>query len=494
MKVRGRHRGFGSHFAVSTYYLPCRKMSTVVLFPTSRMGWMGSNLPNWSLTRSLATTRPNSKHQHHKPQKLSGGNVYQDVYKADEKIRLKLESKKKSNVERRREKGEIEEGSDIGTPLTRTDEAALIHEEEEDEIMDEDNLAANVEKLTEDSAQPITMSELQVRHEERDMRLDRWLKLQFPTIPNSMFQKLIRKRKILVNSSEGDLGGKLEGNYHVKPGDVVKFPSLLSSSSSSSANSSREFPQYSLNDLTDEEKQMVNRWVLYKDVKMIAINKPSGLAVQGGTDLKDNHLLRLLPALQEDYADPPRLVHRLDKEASGVLLLGRTRADAAHLTALFRQKRVIKHYWAILSGRPTPRAGRITTPLKDTGQNVIMLDKMEAGAKMAVTRYKTLCEAGDIASFVSLWPWTGRKHQLRVHCASALKAPILGDARYGPDAGYPFEAVMGKEERETLQLHCRAIEIPHPFKEGRRLRIQAAPPPHMLRALNALDFDEEGDV
>jgi 23S rRNA pseudouridine955/2504/2580 synthase len=213
--------------------------------------------------------------------------------------------------------------------------------------------------------------------------------------------------------------------------------------------------------------------VLYRDPDVIIFNKPAGLAVQGGTGMT-NHLDAMLDELKFEADERPKLVHRLDKETSGVLVLARNAFAAARLTASFRSRETRKIYWAVTVGVPQPFQGRIDLALTKVGEKVVTGEGGDA--KHAVTLYSVMENTGKSAAFVALWPRTGRTHQLRAHMA-AIGNPILGDGKYGgADA-----AVQGAEVSKELHLHARRIVIPHP-RDGGRLIDVTAPLPEQMKA------------
>jgi len=225
--------------------------------------------------------------------------------------------------------------------------------------------------------------------------------------------------------------------------------------------------------------------VLYKDADVLAINKPAGLAVQGGTGL-DRHLDAMLDALRFEAAERPRLVHRLDRDTSGVLLLGRNARAAAELAEAFRRKDCRKVYWAVVAGVPKPASGRIDLALsKLPGRAGERMAPDEEG-KAAVTEYRVLDHAGKQAAWLELRPLTGRTHQLRAHCA-ALGTPILGDRKYGGQAA----TLPGGEIARRLHLHARSIALTR--SNGQTLRITAPPPPHLTATLDFLGLASSDD-
>ncbi|MGH6948920.1 MAG: RluA family pseudouridine synthase, partial [Kiloniellales bacterium] len=222
---------------------------------------------------------------------------------------------------------------------------------------------------------------------------------------------------------------------------------------------------------------------------LIALDKPAGLAVQGGSGQK-RHLDALLPALVAEGAERPRLVHRLDRDTSGVLLLASSAKSAAALTAAFRERTTRKLYWALVAGLPPRPQGRIALALAKRGapgrQKMSVEDDGDEGAgEDAVTRYKIVAKHGRKAAWLVLMPETGRTHQLRVHCA-ALGAPILGDGKYGGREAFPEALKLPS----ALMLHAREIAIPHPA-DGTTLRVRAPLPPHMAQAWRRLGFDPD---
>jgi 23S rRNA pseudouridine955/2504/2580 synthase len=222
--------------------------------------------------------------------------------------------------------------------------------------------------------------------------------------------------------------------------------------------------------------------VLYQDDSIIVLNKPPGLPVQGGPGII-RHLDGLLDGLRHDATDRPRLVHRLDKDTSGVLLLARTPGVAAKLAAAFRGRDVEKTYWALCAGRPPQNEGRIDIPLIRTmagrGERVVTAERGKPGAAFAITDFRVRDAAGKAASWLELSPLTGRTHQLRVHCA-AMGTPILGDPIYADE----WDHMEGFAYR--LHLHARRLVFPHP--KGGTLAIEADLPVHMRESFAKLGF------
>ncbi|MDB5419997.1 MAG: rluC, partial [Phenylobacterium sp.] len=223
--------------------------------------------------------------------------------------------------------------------------------------------------------------------------------------------------------------------------------------------------------------------VIYEDEEVLAINKPSGLAVQGGTKTKQ-HVDRLLSAWGEGL-ERPRLVHRLDRDTSGVLVLGKTPGAAAKLAGAFAKRRTEKHYWALVAGLPKPSEGVLELPLvkRGVGDRELMTpaDPKDPDAETAETEFVTLARAADKVAWMALWPHTGRTHQLRAHML-AIGHPILGDPKYNTEGSRELSGEL------KLQLHARRLSIPHP---SRGLLILEAPVSREMKAgFERFGFDE----
>jgi 23S rRNA pseudouridine955/2504/2580 synthase len=234
----------------------------------------------------------------------------------------------------------------------------------------------------------------------------------------------------------------------------------------------------------ERDTAFIRSLVIYKDDDVIALNKPAGLAVQGGTKTS-RHIDAMLDALRFGAKERPRLVHRLDRDTSGVLLLARGAQAAARLGKAFQGRQVRKIYWALVAGTPAVEKGRIDLPLgKRPGAKGERMAADREGKK-AATLYSVLESAGHAAAWLALWPLTGRTHQLRVHCA-AIGHPILGDGKYGGEAAFlPAEGVP-----KQLHLHARELVLPHPSGRG-ELRIAADLPPHMAQSWKLFGFQRD---
>lgn len=300
-------------------------------------------------------------------------------------------------------------------------------------------------------------------------RLDRWFKRRFPHVSHGMVQKLCRKGQIRVD------GGRVKTDVRVSAGQQVRVPPLPDPSSKP------DRPR-----LTDAEVEFVKSLVIYEDDDLIAFNKPQGLAVQGGSKTT-KHLDRLLDAFGEGLSRP-RLVHRLDKDTSGVLVVGKTPASTAALAKAFQSHRTRKTYWAIAIGVPKPRLGEIKGFMKKTAgaggdpdrEIMVAAAHGDDGAHHALTRYSVIADAGQKASWVALRPVTGRTHQLRVHLA-AMGTAVLGDRKYTCHRPAP------EDLDQRLCLHARRLELPRKGKSP--LVITADLPPALAKVYGKLGFE-----
>ena len=311
---------------------------------------------------------------------------------------------------------------------------------------------------------------LYVTDGEDGVRLDRFFKRRWPHINHVQLNKLLRSGQVRVD------GGRAKPDTRLAAGSTVRVPPLPDAPSEDQQKRERA-------SLSPQEIAYAHSLVLYEDEDVIALNKPSGLAVQGGTKTK-NHVDRLLSAWGEGL-ERPRLVHRLDRDTSGVLLLGRTPVAAGRLAGAFAKRRAHKTYWALVAGNPKPEEGYIDTPLVKKGfhdrELVMPADPKEPGAEPAETEYVTISRAGPRVSWMALRPHTGRTHQLRAHM-QAIGHSILGDPKYGDEASQALSQGLG------LQLHHRRIELPHP--SAGTLIVEAPLDPVIQKGFDAFGFDE----
>ncbi|WP_292054601.1 MULTISPECIES: RluA family pseudouridine synthase [unclassified Brevundimonas] len=310
---------------------------------------------------------------------------------------------------------------------------------------------------------------LYVAEAEDGIRLDRWFKRRWPHLSHIQVQKMCRAGNIRVD------GSRIKPEERLTAGAAVRVPPIPEPVERVPG----EKPKISERDVA-----YAKSLVLYEDDMVIAINKPAGLAVQGGTKTT-KHVDRLLSAWGEGM-ERPRLVHRLDRDTSGVLLLGKGPEAAKRLAGAFARRHAKKTYWAIVIGNPKPSAGQIDMPLKKSGINDFEImrpaDPKEHGAETAETAYVTVSRAAHRAAWMALRPFTGRTHQLRAHMAG-IGHPILGDPKYGNDQSKELSGTL------KLQLHARRIELDHPG--GGKLIVEAPLSPEMKAGFAHFGFSED---
>ena len=324
---------------------------------------------------------------------------------------------------------------------------------------------------------------LTVGPEEGEQRLDRWLRRRFPQLGQGLIEKMCRKGELRLD------GGRVKASDRVQPGQRVRVPPLPETPAPPPETPAR---------LPDSDAEMIRAAVLWKDAHIIALNKPPGLPSQGGSGLGHRHVDGLTPALTFGYKERPVLVHRLDKDTSGVLLLARTERVARRLAAAFRARETRKIYWAVVAGVPTPRMGTIRYGLVKAGgrgderMRCILPDAVATteGAKRATTDYAVIEAMGRRAAWMALVPVTGRTHQLRAHMAE-LGHPIIGDGKYGrsgqENLGDGWGRDLGGEISRKLHLHARSIAFAHPVT-GETVTLTAPLPEHMRRTFAAFDW------
>ncbi|WHZ35548.1 RluA family pseudouridine synthase [Sagittula sp. MA-2] len=322
-----------------------------------------------------------------------------------------------------------------------------------------------------------------------DQRLDRWLKRLFPHVAQTRIEKMCRKGELRID------GGRCKASSRIETGMQVRIPPLPEPGQVESA------PKPSFN---EKDAEMIRDCVLWKDDHIIALNKPPGLATQGGSG-QTRHVDGLSEALTFGMDEKPRLVHRLDKDTSGVLLLARTRAVAKSLTEAIRHREARKIYWALVAGVPTPYLGEIKYGLvKAPGHGKGgEAEKMRCvhpkdiatteGAKRAHTLYATLYRVAGRASWVAMEPITGRTHQLRAHMAE-IGHPIIGDGKYGgsgqENLGDGWGAQLGGIISKKLHLHARSLTLLHPVTK-KPFTVTAPLPEHMKQSWDTLGWEED---
>jgi 23S rRNA pseudouridine955/2504/2580 synthase len=300
------------------------------------------------------------------------------------------------------------------------------------------------------------------------MRVDRFLEAKFPGLSFSHIQRVIRKGELRVD------GKRVDGKDRLSAGQSVRIPPL------------RLEAKPALGSEADAKtRQFLKSITLYEDADVLVLNKPIGLAVQGGSGMV-KHVDGMLNSLRDKEGQRPRLVHRLDRDTSGCLLVAKTRFAASALAKTFRTRAARKIYWAVVAGVPKPKQGRISTFLaKDEREDESLMRIArhgEEGASHAVTYYAVVETAAQQLAFVSLKPVTGRTHQLRAHMVH-IDHPIIGDAKYF--AKENWQVPGGIQNR--LHLLARRIVVPHP--RGGVIDVTAPLPAHMQQTFNLLGFD-----
>jgi 23S rRNA pseudouridine955/2504/2580 synthase len=314
------------------------------------------------------------------------------------------------------------------------------------------------------------------------IRVDRWFKRHYPALNHVALEKLLRKGEVRVD------GKRAKSSERLSTGQTLRLPPQIESVHSAAAEKRTKPSTVSAQPRGDTRKSLEDI-VIYMDSSVIVLNKPSGLATQGGSGLSQ-HVDGMLGTLQYEKKQKPRLVHRLDRDTSGVLVVARTASVAANLSASLAKRDAQKVYWALVKGVPKEKRGTIKLPLAKEGghgphgrdERVVAKDAGDKSAQYALTDYVVVDQAGEEYAWVAAKPLTGRTHQIRVHLAS-LGTPIVGDFKYGGAVS------RGKGEiSDRLHLHARSIDIEHPG-EG-RLRAEAPLPPHMQRSWKFLGFTE----
>ncbi len=292
-----------------------------------------------------------------------------------------------------------------------------------------------------------------VAADEADLRLDRWFKRHFPDLAHGRLQKLLRTGQVRID------GKRAQANARLEAGQTIRIPPLPNLGTAESAG-------FKPSPARPEDADDLRSMILHEDDALIALNKPPGLAVQGGSKTK-RHLDGMLQALAH-RGEKPRLVHRLDRDTSGVLVVAKSASSAAKLAKAFQRHEVEKLYWALVAGLPPLEDGIIDKPLlkaaaRDRADFELVQTDVE-GAQKATTRYRTIARAGKVSAWLALQPLSGRTHQLRVHCA-LMDCPILGDPKYGGTKARPAGVPGG------LMLHAKELDLPHP--DGGRLTLEA---------------------
>jgi 23S rRNA pseudouridine955/2504/2580 synthase len=322
-----------------------------------------------------------------------------------------------------------------------------------------------------------------VSRDEDGIRMDRWFKRHFPEVPHGLLEKLLRTGQVRLDGKRAGSGDRLSW------GQIIRLPPQVHNINTPVDNESTESQTVDPH-LSEQERIFIEGLVIYADQSVYVLNKPPGLPTQGGTGIT-RHVDGLLEHLTQGKNQRPRLVHRLDRDTSGVLVVARTVPAATSLGNSLAHRDAMKIYWALVKGMPKQARGTIKAMIaKEAGhgphgrdEKMVISDEDNEEAKVAITDYVVVDRAGDKYSWLALRPLTGRTHQIRVHLAS-IGHPIIGDFKYGG------KAARGKGEiPDKLHLHARYIDIAHP--DSQRLRVTAPVPAHMRKSFMFLGFDPE---
>jgi 23S rRNA pseudouridine955/2504/2580 synthase len=376
-----------------------------------------------------------------------------DVPAHERKVRMRAHH-------RRRPQGSPQKGSRLADPQPT-------------ESRDKPVKRAALSPQQESPPQPMPQARVQivtVTPDEAGMRLDRFLEARFPALAFSHIQRIIRKGELRVN------GRRAEPNDRIQAAQTVRIPPLRLEATKA---------HVQVGALEAQTQEYLRSITLYEDDDVLVINKPIGLAVQGGSGTP-RHVDGMLEALRDPKGQRPRLVHRLDKDTAGCLLVAKTRFAATALAKTFRSRVARKIYWALVVGVPKPRQGRISTFLAkeemDHESRMRIASHGQEGASHAVTYYAVVETAGQALAWLSLKPVTGRTHQLRAHCAH-MDHPIVGDPKYFTKPNWQLPGGI----QNRLHLLARRIAVPHP-RHG-TIDVTAPLPPHMVQSWNLLGFD-----
>jgi 23S rRNA pseudouridine955/2504/2580 synthase len=331
-------------------------------------------------------------------------------------------------------------------------------------------LAAPIRKVVEAPVpqQATRVQTVTVTADEAGMRVDRFLEAKFPGLSFSHIHRVIRKGELRVN------GKRVDGKDRLEAGQAVRIPPLKV-----------DAPKAAVSEADQKTAAFLKSITLYEDDDVLVLNKPMGLAVQGGSGTT-RHLDGMLEVLRDAQGQRPRLVHRLDKDTAGCLLVAKTRFAATALAKTFRTRSARKVYWALVAGVPKPRQGRISTYLakeeREDDSFMRIARHGEEGASHAVTYYAVVDTAARQLAWLSLKPVTGRTHQLRAHMAH-VGHPIVGDPKYFSKENWELPGGM----QNRLHLLARRIVVPHP--RGGTIDITAPLPPHMQQSWNLIGLD-----
>ena len=315
---------------------------------------------------------------------------------------------------------------------------------------------------------------IEVARGEGGLRLDRWFRVHFPDVGYSYLQKLLRSGQVRID------GKRVQANARVEAGQQVRVPAVVRQPAKARPS---VVPPLGL---SKGDRDLIEGMILFEDECVVVLNKPYGIAVQGGTGTT-RHIDGLLAGMADRFGDRPRLVHRLDRDTTGVLLVAKPRDAAAKLGRVFQTRSAAKTYWALVKGVPKPPQGKVEAALvKAAGPDGDRVRKAlpgeQAKAMHATTHYSVIDRVAHKAAWVSLKPVTGRQHQLRAHMA-LIGNPIVGDNKYEGDKVLADSGIEAK-----LHLHARRIVIPHPAGAA-NIDVTAPLPEHMRRTWELLGLD-----
>ncbi len=332
---------------------------------------------------------------------------------------------------------------------------------------------------------------LTVSEDEDGLRLDRWFKRHLPSLSLSHLNKIVRTGQVRVDGARATTSTRLAAGQKIRIPPVTVAPSAPKPP------------------VSEADRRAIRSMILYEDQDLMVLNKPHGLAVQGGSGTK-HHIDGMLASLADEKGERPVLVHRLDRDTAGVLLVAKSRRVAAKLGEIFRSRQAQKIYWALVEGVPKPAQGRISLFLaKGEGMGDVRgknapgaqpaREKMQiakhgdAEAQHSVTYYAVVDKLPSRLAWLSMKPITGRTHQLRAH-AEAIGHPIIGDPKYSGDAKAPRHhdpaRLIPEGIERKLHLLARRLVLPHP--RGGTLDVTAPLPPHMQKSFDLFGFDVKG--
>ncbi|MEM8665663.1 MAG: RluA family pseudouridine synthase [Pseudomonadota bacterium] len=306
-----------------------------------------------------------------------------------------------------------------------------------------------------------------VEDDDAGMRLDRWLRGRFPNVPLGALSKVVRTGQVRIDGSRAKMDTRLEA------GQSVRLPPITAPGGKPATPAATG------------DAAALEAMVLHRDDALVVLNKPYGLAVQGGSGLS-RHIDGMLEAWRDRKGRKPRLVHRLDRETTGILVVALTRSAAASLSEAFKGRDAHKTYFAVVRGHPTPAEGRLSTWIArdpTDGERMAVPRSKTKESQRATTLYETLDQTGQL-SLLKLAPVTGRTHQLRVHCAH-MGVPIIGDSKYFNVENWALPGGI----QNRLHLHARQIALPHPA--GGTLNVTAPLPPHIAQTFSLLGLAAE---